>query len=106
MIPSTVACLVSSAILRCNKNSERPPRRAGGTGSAARGKNLLTNCQAQDNLAYRFPLLRATSRNAAHRPTRRNGRRRTDRELRVRRYRADTVHGVLRPEGISWMAYP
>ena len=35
-----------------------------------------------------------------------NGRRKTDRDLRVRRYRADMVHRILRPEGISWMAYP
>jgi len=69
MIPLTVACLVY--ILRRNKDISAPPGCSMEEPKARRAaKNLLTNCQAQDILAYRFPLLRATSRRAAHGRTR------------------------------------
>jgi hypothetical protein len=58
MISSTVACDLHYIAPQQRARTAFPARR-----------NLLTNCQAQDISTYRFPLLRATSRQPADRPT-------------------------------------
>jgi hypothetical protein len=79
MISSTVACDLSLHHIA-------PQQRIRAAFPARR--NLLTNCQAQDISTYRFPLLRATSRQLADCPTNERMACGNGRELRVRRYRA------------------
>ena len=62
MISSTVACDISHIASQHSIRTSRSHLARDGAGITAHERNLLTNYQAKDISAYRFPVTRATSR--------------------------------------------